>query len=151
MDYTLHKITAKEELDTIVEVWFKARNYPYVPYSPIISPILGYTEEDQARALSASKERAWAGFLKSEESHTEWICVKHKSGQVVGGCQWMWMPGSPFPNGCPQVDMKWWPEGEQRDFVEEMLQQVMTPRSLWMQREHGGRPFTLYRVRAETS
>jgi len=136
--YTIHQLERREELDRIVDFMSRDRYYPYTPYSIILNPVLGYTPEAQEQALAASKERAWNEF-QAAKAQRKWICVKDHDGWVVGGCQYLTMKKSPFPNGCPELNLHWWPEGEQKDFAEAVLAQVMTPRCMWMQHEHGGK------------
>lgn len=139
-DYTLSVVTKREELDAFIEMWWNARHWPYVAFSWILSPAANNTDEARAQALAESQERVWNEA--QQDSRRQWLCVKDRDGQVVGGMQWQQHLGSPFPNGCPQPQMHWWPQGPERAFVENMMAQAMTPRCLWMQREHGGKYYS---------
>lgn len=141
--YSVHQVTTREELDGLLDVAWKAWWNPYLPQLRIALPVLGYTAADKARSIAASKDRAWAEFQKQKQAgkpDQRWIYARHdESGDIVGGVRLDFAPGSAFPDGCPKLNIYWWPEGEEvKQFCEEMMQQVYTPRSLWMNRPHGG-------------
>ena len=147
--YTIHEITTRAELDAFNDMTWAAWWSPYMPSTRIARPIFGYTEADKARGIAASKEKYWDEFQKTQDpsvpskSKKMYIYAKHTaSGQVAGGVVLNFAQASPFPTGCPRMDLYWWPEGEEvRLFCEEMMNQVYTPRSMWIQRPHGGKPW----------
>lgn len=137
-DYTIHEVIDRSEMDAVVEVIWKGQYRPYFPASSILFPIASYSAKDRVKALAASKERLWNEHVNNKTGQRGWICVKYQNQDIIAGAQWEFHDGSPFPNGCPKLNMYWWPEGEAKEFCQEMLQQAYTPRSLWMQRPHGG-------------
>lgn len=136
--YTIHQISTREEIDALTDVVWEAWWDPYLPNTRIAAPIPGNLSGDRERGIAANKERLWTDFQKSDGRI--WLCVKHNdTGELVGGVVMNFAPGSAFPNGCPKLNLYWWPEGEEvKEFCEEMMNQVYTPRSMWMQRPHGG-------------
>ncbi|EDN95029.1 predicted protein [Sclerotinia sclerotiorum 1980 UF-70] len=131
--YTLKELQTREELDAVVDVIFKAQYSPYMPSSSIFFPVSGYSLEDRAAGIAASQERLWKEHLAADPATNHWIIVKENaSSKIVGGCLWKWHDGNPFPDGIPKPNVYWWPEGEAKEFCEEMIRQSMTPRSLWM-------------------
>ena len=137
--YTVKGLETREQMDAVVDVIWKAQYRPYMPSASMLFPVFGYTAEDRARGVSASKDRLWAEHA-SNPSSSHWIYVEDSAtGEIVAGTLWEWRRGSPFANGLPEIDMYWWPEGEAKAFCEEMIRQTMVPRSLWMHRPHGGK------------
>ncbi|TGO67680.1 hypothetical protein BOTNAR_0037g00170 [Botryotinia narcissicola] len=132
-DYTVSRLQTREQLDAVVEVIFKAQYSPYMPSSSIFFPVAGYSLEERSAGIAASKERLWKEHLAANPATNHWIIVEEKESlRIVGGCLWKWHDGNPFPDGIPTPSVYWWPEGEAREFCEEMIRQSMTPRSLWM-------------------
>lgn len=146
-EYSIHELNERHELDAVVDLIWRAQYAPYFSFVQMLFPTFGYSDEDRARAIISSKERLWNELISDNSGHQGWIYVRHKGGEIVAGAQWDWHEGSPFPNGCPKLDFYWWPEGEAKEFCQEMLQQAYTPRSLWMQREHGGESYNEHLVK----
>ncbi|KAF7932853.1 uncharacterized protein EAE98_004152 [Botrytis deweyae] len=138
-DYTLRRLQTREQLDAVVEVIFKAQYSPYMPSSSIFFPVAGYSLEERSAGVAASKERLWKEHLAANPATNHWIIVEEKESlKIVGGCLWKWHDGNQFPDGIPTPSVYWWPEGEAREFCEEMIRQSMTPRSLWMHDRNAG-------------
>lgn len=138
-DYTVRRLQTREQLDAVVEVIFKAQYSPYMPSSSIFFPVAGYSLEERSVGVAASKERLWKEHLAANPATNHWIIVEEKESlKIVGGCLWKWHDENPFPDGIPTPSVYWWPEGEAREFCEEMIRQSMTPRSLWMHDKNAG-------------
>ena len=119
----------------MVDVISRAQYSPYMPSASIFFPVFGYTAADREAGIASSKERLWKEHTCNPSSH--WIYVEDTAtGSIVAGTQWEWNNGSPFKDGLAKINVHWWPEGEAREFCEEMLRQAYTPRSLWMHRPH---------------
>ncbi|KAF4635681.1 hypothetical protein G7Y89_g2403 [Cudoniella acicularis] len=137
--YVVKELQTKEQLDAVVDVIWKAQYSPYMPSSSIFFPVSGYTPEDRAAGISASKERLWKEHLSSSPAEHTWIFVEDSAtSEIVAGSLWEWHEKNKVMDGIPKIDMYWWPNGEAREFCEEMLRQCMTPRSLWMHRPNAG-------------
>lgn len=135
--YTIHEISTRGEINELTEVVWKAWWDPYLPNTRIAAPMPGNMNGDRERGIASNKDRLWNDFEKSKDKI--WLCVKYNGVEIVGGVVINYAEGSAFPNGCPQLNLYWWPEGEEvKAFCEEMMNQVYTPRSMWMQRPHGG-------------
>lgn len=139
--YSVHDVTTRAELDAVIDVAWRAWWDPYITVQRIMYPVIGDTTEDLEKSIAMSKERIWLEHEKSLPSgKKKWICAKHVNGEIAGGLLMDFVSESPFPNGCPKPNLYWWPEGSEiREFCEEMLRQALTPRSMWMQRPHGGK------------
>lgn len=139
-NYAARKLQTREELDAVVDVIFKAQYSPYMPSTSIFFPVSGYLWEDHAAGVAASKERLWKEHLALNTANNHWIIVEEKStSKIIGGCLWKWHDSNPFPDGIPKPHVYWWPEGEVREFCEEMIRQSMTPRRLWMHGRNAGK------------
>ncbi|KAI9642703.1 hypothetical protein NHQ30_008434 [Ciborinia camelliae] len=137
--YRVKKLETREELEAFVEVIFTAQQSPYMPSSAILFRISGYSLEEVATGLKDAKERLWKEHQAADPATHHWLIVEETaSSKIVGGCLWKWHDGNLFPDGIPKPNVYWWPEGEARDFCEEMFRQTMTPRSLWMRDQNAG-------------
>nr|POE94371.1 hypothetical protein CFP56_16611 [Quercus suber] len=98
-------------------------------------PVHGYTEADRLKSIKDDADRRWASFQSNPASH--WFYVSHTaSGQVVGATEWQVNTTNPFPKGPVQLKCTWFPEGETRDFVTNIINQCYYPRMNWMDRPH---------------
>ncbi|KAF4634827.1 hypothetical protein G7Y89_g3276 [Cudoniella acicularis] len=131
----LKEATTRSEFDAIIDIAWLAN---YTPYRPLISgifPISGPTTADREAAIVSSKDRYWKSHISDPSSH--WFYVQDpESGEFLGGVQWQVHETNPYPNGPVPFDVDWWPEGEGRNFVAEMLKQLYAARHWWMQRPH---------------
>lgn len=134
--YIVCELESREELDEVVELIFKAQYSPYLPSVDIYFPVFGYTDEAHRIAVSTAQDRLWKEKLANPSD--SWIFVRDEATkQIVGNAVWQWNhDGSRWKNGIPKIDCYWWPDVEAKKFCEEMLRQVATPRTMWMQRPH---------------
>lgn len=139
--YILKQATTKQEVDAIIDVIWTANYTPYEPFAQIFFPVLGFLPSHREAAIAESKERFWNNHQSDPSS--KWYYVEEvETGNAVGCAQWQVFVQNPFPNGPPQLRAPWWPEGEHRDFVELILNQVYKPRASWMTRPHLGMSLT---------
>lgn len=125
-------------MDVIAEVTNQAHDRPYFTGIQMLYPIIGYTAEDRASGIAKIQERLWSEHIQGDGSK-RWLVVEDETThKVVAGVAWQYFETSPFPDGKPKLDFYWWPPGDAKDFCEEMFQQLMVPRCLWMKRPHGG-------------
>lgn len=83
--------------------------------------------------MTSAKERLWKEHVAANPATNHWIFIEEiTSSKIVGGCLWKWYDENLFPDGIPKPNVHWWPEGEAKDFCDEIVRQSMTPRSLWM-------------------
>ena len=135
--YGVEEATKREDLDAIVDVIWAAMDGTD-PSHQIFYPVFGGSDADRQTAIQTSKERMWQEHVGDPSS--TWIAVRdNASGIVLGGCQWRVYTQNPFPNGTPEIEASWWPEGEGRAFASEVVKQCYTLRTLWMARPHVGR------------
>ncbi len=133
----IREVTERGELDTLVEVMWKAYHDPYRPDFQALHPVFGATVADREAAVRTDKQRAWEEHVNNAASH--WLYVVDASNsEVVGGTQWLLYKENPFPEGPKRLECTWYPEGEGRNFVTEMINQMYTPRRTWMNRPHLG-------------
>ena len=134
--YTVEEATKREDLDAIVDVIWAAMD-GFDPSHQVFYPVFGETDTDRRTAIQTSKERMWQEY-EGEPPNT-WIAVRDNiSGTVLGACQWRIYTQNPFPNGTPEIEAVWWPEGEGRAFASEVVRQCYTPMTVWMTRPHVG-------------
>jgi len=134
--YKIEEVNRREDLDGIVDVIWAATD-GVNPSRRIFYPVLGSKPADREAAIQWSKDRTWEDHKGSPSSH--WILARDNiSGDVLGGCQWRIYTEDPFPNGAPQIEAIWWPEGERRRFASEVIIQCYTPRTKWMAYPHVG-------------
>ena len=101
----------------------------------VLFPVLGGSPESRAAAIEESKERQWQWHSDDATSH--WFYVEdEQSGEVVGGAQWHVHEKNPFEGPQKKLEAYWWPEGECKRFMDEMLEQVYGPRQVKMTRPH---------------
>ena len=137
----LKEVSGREELDAIIEIAWVANFNPYRPLIAGVFPIFGPTAADRQAAIQASKDRYWNAHVLDPSSH--WLYVRESTtGQVLGGTQWQIYTRNPYLKGTPELVAEWWPEGEGRNFVTEMIRQLYKARHLWMHRPHLGLPFS---------
>lgn len=139
--YILKEATTRSELDAIFPVIWLANHAPFQPLIHGLFPIFGPTAADRENAMQSAKERLWKAHTEDPASHWLYV-VEGESGVVVGVTQWMVYLENPYPNGADEARKRmvadWWPEGEGREFVEEMVRQLYAPRAAWIQRPHAG-------------
>lgn len=105
------------------------------PEFPWMHPVDGHTEDDRLASIKADADRRWTSHKSNAASH--WFAVTHvPTGQVVGATEWQVYTDNPFPSGPVKLECTWFPEGETRDFVTEVINQCYYPRMNWMDRPH---------------
>lgn len=135
--YTFKEATTRNELDAVVDLVWKAQYNPYDPSFSAFFPVFGPTAGDREAAIKKSKDRLWQSHQSDSSSH--WIYVEDPStGEVVGATEWELYETNPFPEGPPKMEASWWPEGEGRNFCNEILRQCYAPRHRWLTRPHLG-------------
>ena len=108
---------------------------PYHPFMQLLFPVLGGSPSSRDAAIEESKERQWQWHSGDATSH--WLYIEDdQTGEVVGGAQWHVHEKNPFEEEGEKMDAYWWPEGECKRFVNEMLEQVYGPRRVKMSRPH---------------
>ncbi|MCJ1271667.1 hypothetical protein MMC22_011572 [Lobaria immixta] len=133
--YTFKEAITRNELDAIVDLVWKAQYNPYDPSFSAFFPVFGPTARDREVAIKNSKDRLWQSHQSEPSSH--WIYVEDPlTGEVVGGTEWQLYETNPFVNGPPKMEASWWPEGEGRNFCNEILRQCYAPRHRWLTRPH---------------
>ncbi|KAF2443203.1 hypothetical protein P171DRAFT_362972 [Karstenula rhodostoma CBS 690.94] len=133
--FVVREMKTKAEMDAIMDVIWTANYDPYDTYAQLFFPVLGYTASAREAAMAESKDRFWETHNSTPTSN--WFYVENvTTGQVVGCAQWEIHTQNPFKAGAPTPRAPWWPEGEYRDFCEEIVRQVYTPRTNWMRRPH---------------
>jgi hypothetical protein len=143
--YVVKEMESRAEMDAIMDVIWAANYDPYDTYAQLFFPVLGYTSSAREAAITESKARFWENHSSAATSN--WFYVEDTaSGKVVGCAQWEIHTQNPFKAGTPTLQAPWWPEGEYRDFCEEIIRQVYTPRTSWMRRPHLGE-YCLYAAR----
>ncbi|TGO63866.1 hypothetical protein BCON_0010g00310 [Botryotinia convoluta] len=107
-NYTVRKLQKREQLDVVVDVIFRAQYSPYMPLSSIFFPVAGYSLEERAAGVAASKDRLLKEHLAANSATNNWIFVEERESlQIVGGCLWKWHDGNPFPDGIPKPSVYW--------------------------------------------
>lgn len=135
--YVVKEMKSKAEMDAIMDVIWTANYDPYDTYAQLFFPVLGYTPTAREDAITESKARFWENHVKTPTS--SWYFVEDvTNGAVVGCAQWEIHAQNPFKEGAPKIRAPWWPEGDYREFCEEIIRQVYTPRTNWMRRPHLG-------------
>ena len=134
----LHEVTSREELDAVINVVWTAFHNPYRPDFQALHPVFGATPADRESAVKADKERTWNRHAQNPASH--WFYVSDASTrEILGGTEWLLYTENPFPDGPKKLECTWYPAGEAKDFVTEIINQVYLPRQTWMQRPHIGK------------
>ncbi|KAJ4292057.1 hypothetical protein N0V90_009956 [Kalmusia sp. IMI 367209] len=133
--YAVKAMKSRSDMDAIMDVIWAANYDPYDTYAQLFFPVLGFTPSSRAAALAESKTRFWENHQATPTSN--WYYVQHiTTGSVVGCAQWEIHKENPFTEGVPTLRAPWWPEGDYRDFCEEVMRQVYLPRTNWMKRPH---------------
>ncbi|KAF1976184.1 hypothetical protein BU23DRAFT_551669 [Bimuria novae-zelandiae CBS 107.79] len=133
--YVAKEMKTQAEMDAIMDVIWAANYDPYDPYAQLFFPVLGFTPSAREVALAEAKSRFWNSHTSTAASN--WYYVQEvTTGEVVGCAQWEIHSENPFKNGAPPMRAPWWPEGEYREFCEEIMRQVYLPRANWMRRPH---------------
>ncbi|KAF2475866.1 uncharacterized protein BDR25DRAFT_379440 [Lindgomyces ingoldianus] len=133
--YILKQAGTKEEMNGIMDVIWAANYTPYEPFVQIFFPVTGIFPAERKAAIVESKARFWD--LHQEDPSSNWFYVEEiGTGQPVGCAQWQLFLENPFPTGPPKLQATWWPETEDREFCEQILNQIYKPRASWMTRPH---------------
>ena len=136
--YSVQQVHSKPELDAIMSIIWAANYNPYEPFAQLFFPVLGFTPAAHAAAFSESQTRFWTNHTSTPTSN--WYYVRdNTTGKPVGCAQWEVHSENPFKSGVPAMRAPWWPEGEYREFCEEIMRQIYSPRGKWMRRPHMGR------------
>ncbi len=135
MPLTLKECNDFGTFSSIVDCEWKGYYNPYHTFMQVLFPVFGATTEARAAAIQESKERQWQWHTGDPTSH--WLYVEDsETSQVIGGAQWHVHETNPWAERRPKLEAYWWPEGECKKFVEEMLEQVYGPRMVKMRRPH---------------
>lgn len=135
--YVVREMKTKSEMDAIMDVIWAANYNPYDTYAHLFFPVLGFTPAAWDAALAESKSRFWENHLNTPTS--SWYYIQESaSGKVVGCAEWEVHRDNPFKDGAPTMRAPWWPQGEYREFCEEIMRQVYQSRASWMRRPHMG-------------
>lgn len=135
MPLALKECLDRSTFSRIVDCEWAAYYNPYHPFMQVLFPVLGGSPESRTAAIEESKERQWQWHRGDPTSH--WLYVEDdQTGEVFGGAQWHVHEKNPFDGPQPKLEAYWWPEGECKRFVNEMLGQVYGPRRVKMTRPH---------------
>lgn len=138
--FAVKEVKVKSEMDQILDVIWAANYDPYDAFAQLFFPDLGYTPSSRAAALAESKHRFWTLHAMTTTSH--WFYAEEiATGKIVGCAQWERHEKNPFQGAPPPMRAPWWPEGDYRDFCEEIMRQAYLPRMNWMKRPHLGKCF----------
>ena len=135
MPLILKECLDRSTFSRVVDCEWAAYYNPYHPFMQVLFPVLGGSPESRTAAIEESKERQWQWHSDDATSH--WFYVEdEQSGEVVGGAQWHVHEKNPFEGPQTKLEAYWWPEGECKRFMDEMLEQVYGPRQVKMTRPH---------------
>lgn len=135
MSPILKECTDPTIFSQIVDCEWAAYYNPYNPFMQILFPVFGADAAARSAAIQESKERQWQWHSADPTSH--WLYVEDEvSGAILGGAQWHVYETNPWAKPQSPLDAYWWPQGECRRFVNEMLEQVYGPRRKKMARPH---------------
>lgn len=132
MPWEVYEIKTDADWDEIIRLEFLSYETPFNPFLVLFAPPLDSREE---RIEDTKKrQRQW----HEADPTSRWIkVVDSETGQAIGGAQWNIYETNPFAKP-PEKSLitYWWPEGEQREYVDQALGQWMTPRAQRMNKPH---------------
>ena len=136
--YQVKEVQSRSEMDALLTIIWAANYEPYEPFAQLFFPVLGYTQAARDAAFAESQNRFWNSHINTPTSH--WYYVQdNTTGKPIGCAQWEVHSENPFKSGVPTMRAPWWPEGEYREFCEEVMRQIYSPRGKWMRRPHMGK------------
>lgn len=143
MPLVLKECQDRSTFSRIIDCEWSAYYNPYHPFMQVLFPVLGYSPSSRTAAIQESKDRQWQWHSGDPASTSHWLYVEDdQTGEVVGGAQWYVHEKNPFEEEEEEgprpkkLEAYWWPEGECRRFMSEMLEQVYGPRRAKMTRPH---------------
>ena len=135
--FAIKEVQAREEMDQVMDVIWKANYYPYEPFAQLVFPVLGYTTADREAAIIESKQRFW--HTHKTQNVNRWFYIEDSETRDAVGCvQWEIVDHNRSQDRSPKLTACWWPSGEYREFAELILSQAYACRALWMKRRHLG-------------
>lgn len=141
MPLEVYEIKTDADWEEIIQLEFLSYETPFNPFLVIFTSPLGSREETIEE--TKRRQREW----HEADPTSRWIkVVDSETGKAIGGAQWNIHETNPFAN-APEKPMSayWWPEGEQREYVDQALGQWMTPRAQRMNKPHL-RIYTLFQA-----
>lgn len=117
------EVTTKEELAPVIACLWDANHHPYEPYLNIVCPTFSDTQDGYDKAFAASIDFFWANHLEEGDS-SRWVYVADESGNVLSGAHWNFYAISPWAEGVPDIVAEWHPEGEGREFANNVFNQI---------------------------
>lgn len=132
MPLEVHEIKTDADWEEIIRIEFLSYETPFNPFLVLFAPPLGSREETIEE--TKVRQRQW----HEADPTSRWIkVVDSETGKAIGGAQWNVYETNPFekPPEKP-LTAYWWPEGEEREYVDQALGQWMTPRAQRMNKPH---------------
>lgn len=135
MPLRLETVTDEGDINELTSRQCESFSNPPQPFFNVFFPVPG--PEPNARAESirqfASRQIEW--HRSDPNSYWQKI-VDSDTGEIAGGALWLICESNPFEGHDEPMVADWYPEGPQRDFMTQALEQFVTPRLKMIPRPH---------------
>lgn len=135
MPLRLEKVTDEADFDELIDCEWQSFSNPPQPFFSIYCPVIGSGPNALAESISESTVRQLEWHTSDPTSYWQKI-VDSETGDIAGGALWRICESNPFEGPEEYMIADWHPEGAQRDFMTQALEQYETPRVKMMPRPH---------------
>jgi hypothetical protein len=135
MPLRLEKVTNETDFDSLIRVQWQSFDNPPQPFFSIFFPVLGPEPNARAESIRESTVRQIEWHRSDPTSYWQKI-VDSETGEIAGGALWKICESNPFAGDEGHMVAEWYPEGTQRDFMTQALEQYVAPRVKMIPRPH---------------
>lgn len=135
MPLRLETVTDENDIYELTACQCLSFDNPPQPFHSVFFPVLGHGPDAREEAVREFALRQTELHKYDPTSHWQKI-VDSDTGELVGGALWKICESNPFKELDEPVVADWHPEGPQRDFMTQALQQFVTPRVTMIPRPH---------------
>ncbi|CAG8980476.1 hypothetical protein HYALB_00013597 [Hymenoscyphus albidus] len=132
MSFTLSEVNPETYFLDLITCEWESYGFPLQTFFRLFCPIRGTGPHAREESLAecTARQREW--HVSDPSSYWQKV-TDSSTGKIIGGALWGICPTNPFEK-TEHEDAYWFPEGGEREFVNEALERFETPRATMGQR-----------------
>ena len=135
MPLKLEEIDPAADFEELIACEWASFEKPPQTFFRLFFPVLGTEPDAHAEALKEGTVRQLQWFQSERDSCWQKV-TDTSSGKIVAGALWKIHRTNPYEHPDGHSQAYWYPEGGQRDFVNQALDLFAAPRAKMAQRPH---------------